>query len=180
MQPPQSIEITNPSRRRLSKAAADQYKGITGRWPVHGSRVPTRDQPREACRGRRIVAAGAPELQGRRPSSAYHGREGARLVTRRDVSVRRRPWQRGAVCNACPLSAPVSQPIGAKALRAGLAAVQPGEARHAARRIRPASVAASCTRKRGKPSLLSSCAARLLPNTGCRLLLPLGISKTLS
>ena len=94
MQLAQTIEITNPSRRRLSKAARAQYKGITGRWPVHGSRVPTRDQPREACRGRRIVAARAPQLQGRRPPSAYHGSEGARLVARLDVSTRRRP-QRG-------------------------------------------------------------------------------------
>jgi hypothetical protein len=71
---------------------------MTDRWSVHGSRVPTRDQPREACRGRRIVAAGAPNRgTGRRPSSAYHGSEGARLVARLDVSRRRRP-NRGAVC----------------------------------------------------------------------------------
>ena len=62
MQRAQSIEITNPSRRGLSKAAAGQYKGITGRWartrkPGTHARPAAGGVPWQANSGRRSAGA---------------------------------------------------------------------------------------------------------------------------
>ena len=186
MQLAQSIQITNRSRRGLSKAAADTVQRN------HGPMARTRKPGTHA----RPAAGGVPwqANSGRRSAAAIRAQTTICLPRQRGCTLGNpagrvratAPLERGAVCvqarGAPSFPALVTVPKPSSRARCCPGPLEAGQAtRQAARRVLAAApVAARGAWKRGKPSLLPACAARLLPNTGCRLLLPLGISKTLS
>jgi hypothetical protein len=102
IQPPQSIEITNPSRRRLSKAAADQLQRN------HGPMARTRKPGTHA----RPAAGGVPwqANSGRRSAGATRAQTIVCLPRQRGCTLgspagrvrATAPLARGAVCSVCP------------------------------------------------------------------------------
>jgi hypothetical protein len=81
----------NQSRSRIDYARGFSSRRIRRtkvsrtRSSGHGNRAPTRDQPREACRGRRAQRRCGAATQ-RTGWGHLSGKEGARLVTRNDVA----------------------------------------------------------------------------------------------
>ena len=124
MQPAQSIQITNPSRRGLSKAAADTVQRN------HGPMARTRKPGTHA----RPAAGGVPwqANSGRRSAAAIRAQTIICLPRQRRCTLGNpagrvratAPLARGAVCAAGPRRASLRPPVTVREDRAGLAVVR--------------------------------------------------------